>query len=403
MMTEKLKVAVVGIGNMGSAHAKHIQDGAIENCVLTAVCDIDSEKLAWARQTLGEDVKLYSDYHQLMDDRTCDAILIATPHYLHPVIAIEAFEKGYHVLSEKPAGVYTKKVREMNEAAVKSGKVFAMMFNQRTNPTYRKVREIIKSGELGEPKRLVWVITNWYRTQAYYDSGTWRATWEGEGGGVLLNQCPHQLDLWQWMFGMPKSIRAKCAVGKYHNIEVEDDVTITAEYENGATATFITSTGEYPGCNHLIITGDRGKIVVEDGKKITFTKLAVPEREFCYSSDKAFLPAQDVPRTEEVYEFDSFGTQHIGILQNFVNHILHHEELISSGYEGINALTISNAAFLSDWIGKEIALPMDEDLYYELLQEKIKNSKVNLSEKVAKHPANDGSYGTYQERWKGNR
>ena len=396
-----LKIAVIGIGNMGSAHAKHIYENAVKDAQLVAVCDVDPTKLNWARESLGDDLLLYSDYHQLLDDHVCDAVLIATPHYDHPVIAIEAFEKGYHVLSEKPAGVYTKKVREMNEAAKKSGKVFAMMYNQRTNPTYQKVREIIKSGQLGEPKRLVWVITNWYRTQAYYDSGTWRATWEGEGGGVLLNQCPHQLDLWQWMFGMPKSIRAKCAVGKYHNVEIEDDVTITAEYENGATATFITSTGEYPGSNHLIISGDRGRIVVEEGKKITFTKLLVPEREFCFTSEKSFIG--DVEKTEEVYEFDNFGTQHIGILQNFTNHILHDEVLMSSGYEGINGLTISNAAFLSEWTGKEITLPMDEELFYELLQERIRKSNVDLSKKTAKPAKMDGAYGTYQERWKGNR
>ena len=386
---------------MGSAHAKHIYDGAVKNAELVAVCDVDSVKLDWSKKTFGDDVKRYSDYHQLLDDHICDAILIATPHYLHPVVAIEAFEKGYHVLSEKPAGVYTKKVREMNAAADKSGKAFAMMFNQRTNPTYQKVREIIQSGQLGEPKRLVWVITNWYRTQAYYNSGTWRATWEGEGGGVLLNQCPHQLDLWQWMFGMPKTVSAKCSIGKYHDVEIEDDVTITAEYENGATATFITSTGEYPGSNHLIISGDRGKIVVEEGKKITFTKLSQAERDFCFTSEQSFIG--EIEKTVDVFEFDDFGTQHIGILQNFTNHILAGEALMSNGCEGINGLTISNAAFLSDWTKQEITLPMDEDLFYELLQERIRNSKVDLSKKVAKAPKMDGGYGTYQERWKGNR
>ena len=385
-----LKIAVIGIGNMGSAHAKHIYDGVIKDAELTAACDIDPAKLDWAKETLCENVKLYTDYHQLLDDHVCDAILIATPHYDHPVIAIEAFEKGYHVLSEKPAGVYTKKVREMNEAAAKSGKVFAMMYNQRTNPTYQKVRDLIQSGEIGEPKRLVWVITNWYRTQAYYDSGTWRATWEGEGGGVLLNQCPHQLDLWQWMFGMPKTINAKCSVGKYHDVEIEDDVTITAEYENGATATFITSTGEYPGSNHLIISGDRGRIVVEEGKKVTFTKLDQAEREFCYTSKESFIST--VNKTDEVFEFDNFGTQHTGILQNFTNHILYGEELMSDGYEGINGLTISNAAFLSDWTKQEITLPMDEDLFYELLQERIRNSKVKKEEKASVIVDVNGTY-----------
>jgi len=388
-----VKFGIIGIGNMGSAHSKRFLNKELKDGELTAVCDLDPAKLDWAKETLGEGVKRYTDYHQLLDDHVCDVILIATPHYDHPVIAIEAFEKGYHVISEKPAGVYTKKVREMNAAAEKSGKVFAMMYNQRTNPTYQKVREIIKTGQLGEPKRPVWVITDWYRTQKYYDSGAWRATWEGEGGGVLLNQCPHQLDLWQWMFGMPKKISAKCAVGKYHNVEIEDDVTITAEYENGASATFITSTGEYPGCNHLIISGDRGIIVVDNGKKVTFTKLAIPEREFCYSSDKSFIPPEDVPRTEEVYEFDTYGTQHTGILQNFINHILYGEELMSLGYEGINGLTISNAAFLSDWTGEEITLPMDEDLFYELLQERIKNSKIKKEQKASVIVDVNGTYG----------
>ena len=396
-----LKIAIIGIGNMGSAHAKHIFDGTVQNAELVAVCDLDPAKLNWAKDTFGEKVRRYTDYHKLLDDHICDAVLIATPHYDPPVIAMEAIEKGYHVLSEKPAGVYTKKVREMNEAAAKSGKVFAMMYNQRTNPTYQKVRDLIQSGEIGEPKRLVWVITNWYRTQAYYDSGTWRATWEGEGGGVLLNQCPHQLDLWQWMFGMPKTIHAKCSVGKYHNVEIEDDVTITAEYENGATATFITSTGEYPGSNHLIISGDRGRIVVEEGKKVIYTKLAQPEREFCFANTDPFLDF--IEGSDEIFEFDSFGDQHNGILQNFTNHLLYGEELMSDGYEGINGLTISNAAFLSDWTKQEITLPMDEDLFYELLQERIRNSNVDLTKKVSKPAQMDGSYGTYQERWKGNR
>lgn len=388
-----LKVAIIGIGNMGSAHAKHIIEGCVNEMTLAAICDIDETKREWAKENLG-DILIYEDYHKLLDDHICDAVIIATPHYLHPVIAIEAFEKGYHVLSEKPAGVYTKKVREMNEVAKKSGKVFALMFNQRTNPIYQKARQMVQDGTIGEPKRLVWIITNWYRTQAYYDSGSWRATWAGEGGGVLLNQCPHNLDLWQWIFGMPKSIHAKCAVGKYHDIEVEDDVTITAEYENGATACFITTTGEFPGTNRLEITGDRGKIVIE-GKTLSFWKLETPEREFNRTSQKGF---SKIPFELEETVFEDSGTAHVGILQNFTNNILHGEPLISAGYEGINGLTISNAAFLSDWTGKEITLPMDEDLFYELLQQRIANSKVK--KETAPSVIEDLS-GTYNERWQG--
>ncbi|MBR5783518.1 MAG: Gfo/Idh/MocA family oxidoreductase [Clostridia bacterium] len=390
----KVRVAIIGIGNMGSAHAKHIFSGDVKDMELAAICDIDSGKLAWAAENL-PGVPQYSNYHELLDAHICDAIIIATPHYDHPVIAIEGFEKGYHVLSEKPAGVYTKKVREMNAAAEKSGKAFALMFNQRTNPLYQKVREMVQDGTIGEPKRLVWIITDWYRTQAYYDSGAWRATWAGEGGGVLLNQCPHNLDLWQWIFGMPKSITAKCSVGKYHDIEVEDDVTITASYENGASACFITTTGEFPGTNRLEISGDRGKVVIEN-KKLTFYRLETPERVVNATSTKGF---DSIPFTVEETVIESKSTAHVGILQNFTNHILYGEELLSSGYEGINALTISNAAFLSDWLGQEITLPMDEDLFYKLLSERIKTSR--HKEVTASSTIEDLS-GTYNARWQGN-
>ena len=389
----ELRVAVIGVGNMGFSHASHIRNGLVAGMVLTAVCDCDTEKLAVVREKLG-DIAYYTDYHKLLDDHICDAVVIATPHYLHPVISVEAFEKDYHVLCEKPAGVYTKNVREMNEAAKKSGKVFALMFNQRTNPLYQRVRELVRNGAIGEPKRLVWIITNWYRTQAYYNSGSWRATWAGEGGGVLLNQCPHQLDLWQWIFGMPKSIYAQCSVGKWHDIEVEDDVTILAQYENGASACFITTTGEYPGTNRLEISGDRGKIVVE-GSKLIFDKLESPEREVNRTSEKGFA---SIPYTTEEFISEDGGPAHLGIMQNFANCILHGEELLSRGEEGIYGLTISNAAFLSAWLGKEIALPMDEDLFYDLLQERIKTSKGKTN--VVASKIEDLS-GTYNQRWQG--
>ena len=238
----EVRIGIVGIGNMGSAHAKSILAGNVARLTLGAVCDIAPEKLSWASENL-PGVPQFSDYHEMFASGLIDAVLIATPHYLHPTIAIDGFAAGLHVLTEKPAGVYTNQVQQMNDAAKASDRVFGIMYNQRTNPQFQKIREIIKSGRLGECKRFIWIITNWYRTQAYYDSGTWRATWAGEGGGVLINQCPHNLDLWQWMFGMPTRVRATCHYGKLHNIEVEDEVTAYAEYANGASAVFITTTG----------------------------------------------------------------------------------------------------------------------------------------------------------------
>ena len=391
-MLDTVRIGIVGIGNMGSAHAKSIFAGNVKNLVLGAVCDIAPEKLAWARENL-PDVPCFSDYHEMLASGLIDAVLIATPLYIHSEIAIAGFKAGLHVLTEKPAGVYTKQVEEMNAAAEKSDRVFGIMYNQRTNPQFQKMRELVQSGRLGELKRCIWIITNWYRTQAYYDSGTWRATWAGEGGGVLINQCPHNLDLWQWIFGMPVRIRAKCHYGKWHNIEVEDEVTAYAEYANGATASFITTTGECPGTNRLEITGDRGKLVWEEGK-LHFWELAEPERKICFESQEGFV----VPETHyEEIAAEGVETGHNGILQNFTDVILHGGKLLAPGEEGINGLTISNAIHLSDWTNDWVELPIDADRYLELLNEKRKKSHVKEAGKPAKIADLSG---TYNDRWK---
>lgn len=366
-----VRYGIIGIGNMGTAHAQSLLS-EIKGAELTAVCDIREERLKWAEEQLPENVRKYSTPKELFESRIMDAVLICTPHYDHPTLAIEAFEHGYHVLVEKPAGVYTKAVQQMNDAAVKSDRKFGMMYNQRTNPLYQKLRDLIQSGELGEIRRTNWIITDWYRSQNYYNSGGWRATWAGEGGGVLLNQDPHQLDLWQWTTGMmPKRIRAFCHFGKYRNIEVEDDVTAYVEYENGATGLFITTTGEAPGTNRFEINGDNGKIVVEDGK-LTFWRLRTPEPQF----NAEFTGGFGSPECWkcEIPVQDGGGEQHKGILRNFTNAILHDEVLLAPGEEGIKGLTLSNAMYLSAWTDNWVELPIDSDLFYEKLMEKVKNS-----------------------------
>jgi len=367
---ERIRVGVIGIGNMGSSHARQFAAGKVPGAALTAVCDINPQRLEWAKTRLGTDVGLFANADEFFEAKCADAVVIATPHYDHPPLAIAAFEQGLHVLAEKPAGVYTKQVREMNEAAAKSGTVFSMMYNQRTNPIYQKVRDLVHSGELGELKRVIWIITNWYRSQSYYDSGGWRATWAGEGGGVLLNQDPHQLDLWQWICGMPKRVRAFCYYGKYHDIEVEDDVTAYVEYANGATGLFITSTGEAPGTNRLELSGDRGKIVVEDDR-LTFWRLRVSEREFNAAYKGGFGSPEvwkcEVPVTGE-------NSQHLGIFKNWINGILKGAPLLAPGHEGIRGLELSNAMHLSSWTDAWVDLPIDEDLFYQMLQERINKS-----------------------------
>ena len=366
-----VRMGVIGVGGMGSNHCRQIAAGNIPGMVLSAVADIREVRRQWAKENLPETVKVFETGEALLDSGEVDAILIATPHYFHPYFAIEAFKKGIHVLSEKPAGVYTKQVREMNEEADKHDLVFGLMFNQRTSPAYRKMREIVQGGEYGAIKRVNWIITDWYRTQAYYDSGDWRATWDGEGGGVLLNQCPHNLDLLQWICGMPESVRAFCHEGKWHNIEVEDDVTAYLEYPNGATGVFITSTGDAPGTNRFEIDLEKAKLVSENGQLMMF-KMEENERDFCFSSKEGFAK----PKGEWVtVETPGENTQHNGILTAFASAILNGTDLIAKGQEGINGLTLSNAMHLSSWLDRKINLPFDEELFLEELNMRRKLSK----------------------------
>jgi predicted dehydrogenase len=387
---DQVRTGIIGIGNMGSAHAMTIYNQKVEGMLLTAVCDCNEDRLQWAREYLGDGIAFYKDYHLMIASKCMDAVIIATPHLLHPAVAIDSFAAGLHVLTEKPAGIDTLHVKEMNQAAKVSGKVFAIMLNQRTNPLYAKLQQMLQNGELGELKRFVWIVNNWYRSQAYYDSGDWRATWSGEGGGVLLNQCPHNLDIWQWITGMPVKIRAFCQYGHYHRINVEDDVTIYAEYANHASAVFISSTGEYPGTNRLEISTTKGKAVIEN-KALTIHRLNKDERDICYQSEQGF-PEEEI--TVEKYEQQEDETGHTGVLQNFTNAILFGEELLSPGVEGIKGLTISNAAYLSDWTNAWVDIPMQEDVFYKMLQEKQLNEK-----EMERNIKKEEMKGEYSERW----
>ena len=369
---EKVRLGIIGVGNMGSGHISNIElHKSCPEITVTAVADINPARLDWVKENIGDHVALFDDAEKMMDSGLIDAVLIAIPHYGHPVYAVKAFERGLHVMCEKPAGVYTKQVREMNEAAKKAGVVFGMMFNQRTNHIYRKMKEIVSSGEMGEIKRTNWIITNWYRPQAYYDSGAWRATWSGEGGGVLLNQCPHNLDLWQWICGMPVKVSSQMQFGKWHDIEVEDDVTTYVEYANGATGVFVTTTGDAPGTNRFEISLDGGTLVAENDK-LYMWKNDVGEREFSATNTIPF----GCPKSEKTeVETDGKNEQHVGVLNAFAGRILHGTPLIAEGCEGINGLTLSNAMHLSAWLGKTIELPFDEDLFYDELMKRVKTSR----------------------------
>lgn len=385
-----LRIGVIGIGNMGGTHAVQLFENKVAGAVLTAVCDISPDRLEWAAGRFGDIVSRYEDYERLLDSGRIDAVLIATPHRLHPIIAKKAFARKLHVLTEKPAGVDIKSVSEMNHAAAQSGVVFAIMYNQRTNQLYRKLHDLVRDGVLGDIKRFIWIVNNWYRTQAYYDSGDWRATWNGEGGGVLLNQCPHNLDIWQWIMGTPARVRAFCLTGHYHQIQVEDDATIYAEYENGATAVFITSTGEYPGTNRIEISGTKGKAIVEDGRLKLFL-LEKDEREICFTSTEG-MPSEKVEC--RIVEQGQPDGGHLAIIQNFTDAVLRNDELISPGVEGIHGLMISNAAYLSTWTDDWVVLPVDEQKFEMFLALK-QQGETEIHKKVQ----HEYLPGEYLDRW----
>jgi predicted dehydrogenase len=369
MRKNQVRLGIIGVGGMGSHHARYLQEGKINRCRLAAVCDIDPTRLQAFKGIPG-----YASSDELLASGEVDAVLIATPHYSHTTIGIAALKAGLHVLVEKPISVHKADCERLIAAyrrRPRKSQVFSAMFNQRTTPHFARVRKLIKDGELGEIRRTNWIITNWFRTQAYYDSGGWRATWQGEGGGVLLNQCPHNLDLFQWMCGRPSAVHAFCNFGKYHAIEVEDEVTAYLEYPNGATGVFITTTGEAPGTNRLEITGDRGKIVLENGI-VKFTRNEIPGNVFLKTSRESFAtPA--IWNVEIPIHGDS--PQHQGITQNFVDAILDRTPLLAPAVEGIHSVELGNAMILSSLTGRKVDLPMSGATYERALKKLIATSK----------------------------
>ncbi len=400
-MEKKIRLGVIGIGNMGSAHAKRVVEGKCPDFVLTAVADLKEERENWAKENLGADVAFFYDAEEMLDSGLIDACLVAVPHYDHTRLAIACMERSIHVMVEKPAGVYTKQVEEMNAVAQQHPEVvFGMMFNQRTNHIYRKMKELVASGKYGRIRRTNWLITNWYRSQVYYDSGAWRATWAGEGGGVLLNQCPHQLDLWQWICGMPVKVHAKLQYGKWHDIEVEDDVTAYVEYADGATGVFVTSTGDACGSNRFEIQMDGCKLVAENESLVLY-ELDTLEPDFTRTAKSPFA-APKATRIE--VETDGKNEQHVGVINAWGGAILRGEPLVAHGSEGINGLTLSNAMHMSSWLDKAIELPLDPDAYYAELEKRIKTSrkKENVKEVVADTSGSYAGTGETQKRWNSN-
>ena len=376
-----IRFGIVGLGSMALNHARTMLTKT-PHARLCAVASRNEKNIAALKAMPGyESIAVFDTPEAMYKSGAIDAVLIVSPHRAHVRQACEAFDSGIHVLLEKPVGVSTQEARRLNAAAKASGRAFGVMFNQRTNPVYQEMKRIVASGELGEIRRTNIVITDWFRAQSYYDSGAWRATWKHDGGGVLLNQAPHNLDLWQWICGMPASVRAFCGFGRWHDIEVEDDVTAYVEYANGATGTFITCTGETPGTNRFEISMDGGQLVYENGR-LLLAKPEVPAsrfiREYQGGYGKPAVTVKDITPTAD-------NPLHAGVIEAFALHLLEGTPMIAEGEEGINSLMLSNAMLLSSWTDAKIDLPFGEaqdELFAKLLEERAAGSREKVTREI---------------------
>jgi predicted dehydrogenase len=375
---DKVRLGIIGMGNIGKYHADYLSNKKVNRCELVAVCD------AFAPLDRYKPLKTSTDGEALIKSGDVDAVIIATPHFQHTTLGIAALNAGVHAMVEKPISSHKADAERLIAASRKNTKVvFSGMFQMRTEPRYQKVQRLIQDGDLGQIVRANWINTDWYRTEAYYASGGWRATWKGEGGGVLLNQCLHNLDTMQWLVGMPKRVRGFCQLGRFHQIEVEDSVTAYMEWANGATGVFLSSTGEAPGTNRFEIVGSRGTLVMENNK-LMFTRNAADMLEFSQTAKQGFVKPET--RTEEI-SFENAVVPHAIIIQNFVNAILDGEPLIVPGDEGIHSVELANVMVYSSLVNDTVELPMDSAAWEKKLNELIAESKVQ--KKVVQVEATD--------------
>jgi predicted dehydrogenase len=363
-----VRLGIIGLGNIGQHHFGYLTAGKVSRAELVAVSDAVPSKLEKYRP-----LKTFTDGEELIRSGLVDAVIISTPHYQHTTLGIAALKQGLHVMVEKPISAHKADAERLIATHKQHPKqVFAGMFQLRAEPRYLKIQKLIQPGDLGEIVRMSWIMTDWFRTEAYYASGGWRATWKGEGGGVLLNQCLHNLDAMQWLLGMPARVRGFCQLGRFHDIEVEDNVSAYLEYPNGATGTFVSSTGEAPGTNRFEIVGTRGKVVLERDR-ISFTRNEADMIEFSRSAKLGFAKPEvwnvEIP-------FENAANGHVTLMQNFINAILDGEPLIAPGEEGIHSVELANVILYSSLIGQTVELPMDSAAYEKKLNELIAGSKI---------------------------
>lgn len=364
-----IRVALIGVGAMGKKYALMLSENRINNMMLSAVCARSDSNKGWIKENLKEDILFYESTEELFNHADgFDAVLIVTPHKEHPRLALEAFKHKKHVFCDKPAGITVSEAHAMNEAAEKAGTIYAMMFHNRSFPVYQELKKMLMERDLGDILRILFISSKNFRTNFYHKSSTWRSSFKGEGGGMLINQGTHSLDIWQWLFGMPEAIYAKIPFGKYNDFLVDDEATILMEYPGKVTGTFIMSTGEAFNGEKLEVVGTKGRVVIEDNQ-MSYWKNDVDSRIYGKTSEEN---SKDKIHTEfKKIEFAAPENAYIKMFENFYNAIVSGEALIAPGEEGDKSLTLVNAAYLSAWKKEEVRLPFSEKEYEDYLKKMI--------------------------------
>lgn len=363
--TTVVRLGVIGLGNIAQQHIENVMSGAAGRCQLTAICSRTPSEFA---EKYG--VQHFAKPMELIQSGLCDAVLVATPTFNHCEIGLQVLEAGLHLMMEKPLGLSIAEGELLVEK--QHSQIFALMLNQRTDPLFKAMHDCIAGKTLGAITRTQWTMTNWFRPEIYFQASDWRATWKGEGGGLLLNQCIHNLDIFQWLCGMPASLRGFCQFGRYHDIEVEDEATAYLQYENGATGVFIGSTGETPGVNQLDVVGDKGTLTY-DGERLSLALNTPSTSEYSRSTREMFgMPAVEVTDITPNRQVNQHGL----VLANFADAILDGAPLIAPAIEGINSLALANAMLLSTWESREITFPLQSKTYQSALDQRLSASSL---------------------------
>lgn len=364
-MAEKtVRIALIGFGSMGKNYARMLYAGLVPELKLSGVCCRNGAGQALLREEF-PGVRIYENVEQMQrHEEEFDAVLIVTPHATHVELGFAMAKLGKHFLMDKPAGVYASRVQELVEFCRERGVSFGMMFNNRMLPAFRIAQDYIRSGKLGRLHRAVWVCNSWYRSPVYHRSAPWRSSWQGEGGGLLINQNQHYLDIWQWLFGMPEKLYAAMEFGRYNDFAVDDAVDIQFVHSGGFHGTMVSATGEAPGVNRLEIWGEKGCLTVQDGARVFWDENALSTVEFGKVNE---VPFGTPPHTRVEIPVEKAENPYLLAFGNFAGHLLRGEPLFADGMDGLRTVQLTNAAYLSGWQEKRVSVPVDAEAFQKEL------------------------------------